>query len=124
MDGLPLVPSKTCGNCGRLNHNLGSKKDFVCNHYKYEADRDINAARNILNKNFKLVNKIYLIRLLRNANLHSKCYNTHFTYLTFFSGVQRSPFGSTFINNKFFQDKEMVQLVHPIERREKSSVLV
>mmetsp|Transcript_9049 Transcript_9049/g.16704 ORF Transcript_9049/g.16704 Transcript_9049/m.16704 type:complete len:85 (-) Transcript_9049:115-369(-) len=42
--------SKTCGNCGDVNPNLGSSKTF---HYRdrgcgYAADRDINAARNIL----------------------------------------------------------------------------
>ena len=41
--------SKTCGNCGKLNQSLGSKKDFKCS-CGYEADRDVNGARNILLK--------------------------------------------------------------------------
>ena len=42
--------SKTCGGCGNLNQKLGSKKLFVCTETScdYEADRDVNAARNIL----------------------------------------------------------------------------
>jgi len=40
--------SKTCGSCGELHHNLGKNKTFLCPHCHYEADRDINAARNIL----------------------------------------------------------------------------
>jgi len=40
--------SKTCGNCGSLHHKLGSAKVFRCPSCTYVADRDINAARNIL----------------------------------------------------------------------------
>ena len=40
--------SKTCGNCGSLNHKLGGKKVFNCKECHYVADRDISAARNIL----------------------------------------------------------------------------
>ncbi len=49
--------SKTCGSCGRLNHQLGSKEIFKCNFEscKMEAGRDANAARNILIKNNKLI---------------------------------------------------------------------
>jgi transposase len=39
--------SKTCGNCGTLNKQLGSGRMFKCNFCKYKKDRDINAARNI-----------------------------------------------------------------------------
>lgn len=42
--------SKTCGLCGGLNSSLGSKKAFECNFCPYKADRDANAARNILVK--------------------------------------------------------------------------
>lgn len=45
--------SKTCGSCGKLNDSLGSKKDFVCAHCNYKADRDLNAARNILIKSLQ-----------------------------------------------------------------------
>ena len=50
--------SKTCGNCGRLNHDLGSKKIFQCPYETcgYVADRDINAARNIFIKNYQMIN--------------------------------------------------------------------
>lgn len=46
--------SKTCGRCGKLNHDLGSDKVFVCPHHacRFVADRDINAARNIFIKNY------------------------------------------------------------------------
>lgn len=40
--------SKTCGRCGTLNGKLGSSKAFRCPRCAYEADRDHNAARNIL----------------------------------------------------------------------------
>jgi putative transposase len=40
--------SKTCGRCGRLNDSLGASKAFVCPGCAYAADRDHNAARNIL----------------------------------------------------------------------------
>lgn len=44
--------SKTCGNCGSLNNNLGSKKIFECSNLKCRVrmDRDFNGARNILLK--------------------------------------------------------------------------
>ena len=40
--------SKCCGNCGKLNENLGSKKIFKCVKCNLTMDRDIHAARNIL----------------------------------------------------------------------------
>jgi transposase len=51
--------SKTCGNCGRLNHNLGSSKVFKCPYdgCSVEMDRDINASRNIFILNHHLLNK-------------------------------------------------------------------
>jgi len=48
--------SKTCGSCGELHHNLGKNKTFICPHCHYEADRDINAARNILLRYLSLSN--------------------------------------------------------------------
>lgn len=42
--------SQICGNCGNLNKELGSKKEFICPTCKYVADRDFNAARNIMIK--------------------------------------------------------------------------
>lgn len=41
--------SITCGNCGNLDYSLGTSKEFRCK-CGYEADRDINAARNVLLK--------------------------------------------------------------------------
>ena len=40
--------SKTCGACGALNETLGAAKTFSCAKCGYVADRDHNAARNIL----------------------------------------------------------------------------
>ncbi|MFM2394371.1 MAG: Heterosigma akashiwo virus 01 [Bacteroidota bacterium] len=42
--------SKTCGNCGILNNNLGSNKIFQCDNCNLKIDRDYNGARNILLK--------------------------------------------------------------------------
>ncbi len=42
--------SKTCTNCGELNHELGSSKVFKCKHCSMTIDRDINGARNIFLK--------------------------------------------------------------------------
>lgn len=42
--------SKTCTNCGWLNHNLSNKDCFKCNECCIEIDRDTNGARNILLK--------------------------------------------------------------------------
>jgi len=40
--------SKTCGSCGELRHKFGKNKAFLCPQGHYEADREFNAARNIL----------------------------------------------------------------------------
>ena len=40
--------SKTCGSCGEIKHDLGSTKVFKCPACTYEADRDLNAARNMI----------------------------------------------------------------------------
>ena len=40
--------SKTCGQCGTLNDGLGASKVFECGNCGMRADRDWNAARNIL----------------------------------------------------------------------------
>ena len=42
--------SKTCGRCGRLHNKLGSNKTFKCPVCLYTADRDQNAACNMLIK--------------------------------------------------------------------------
>ena len=47
--------TKTCGNCGILNHSIGSKKIFICPSCNIRIDRDMNAARNILIKNRNMV---------------------------------------------------------------------
>jgi transposase len=51
--------SKTCGNCGRLNHKLGPSKIFRCPYENCNVilDRDISAARNIYMKNYNLLSK-------------------------------------------------------------------
>jgi IS605 OrfB family transposase len=45
--------SKTCSSCGNLNHQLGAKKIFHCDHCKITMDRDINGAKNIFLKNYE-----------------------------------------------------------------------
>lgn len=40
--------SQTCGKCGILNKNIGRDRILNCFDCKYNADRDMNAARNIL----------------------------------------------------------------------------
>ena len=50
IDTTEEYTSKTCGECGAIHRNLGSKKIFKCPQCGYEADRDFNGARNILIK--------------------------------------------------------------------------
>ena len=47
--------TKTCSQCGRINHNITRQKVFTCSHCKLETDRDVNAARNIFLKNEHLL---------------------------------------------------------------------
>lgn len=42
--------SKTCTSCGRLNHNLGASKTFVCSFCELVIDRDVSGSRNIFLK--------------------------------------------------------------------------
>ena len=57
IDCTEEYTSKTCTNCGRLNHILGSSKTFNCpfEDCKLKIDRDIGAARNIYLKNSPLL---------------------------------------------------------------------
>ncbi len=43
--------TKTCGNCGNLNHFVGNSSVYWCPKCRIELDRDYQAARNILLKN-------------------------------------------------------------------------
>ena len=43
--------TKTCGNCGYMNHFVGNSDVFWCPKCKKELERDYQAARNILLKN-------------------------------------------------------------------------
>ena len=45
--------TKTCGNCGIMNHYVGNSNVFWCKYCKIELERDYQAARNILLKNFE-----------------------------------------------------------------------
>ncbi len=42
--------SKTCGLCGTVKRDLGASKWFSCQNCHYETNRDVNGARNILQK--------------------------------------------------------------------------
>ena len=42
--------SKTCGNCGLLDNNLGANKIYHCRDCGRIVDRDVNGARNIMIK--------------------------------------------------------------------------
>ncbi len=56
LDVDEAYTSKTCGLCGRLNDKLGSSKLFKCPHcHGPETDRDHHAARNVLIKNWDVV---------------------------------------------------------------------
>ena len=50
VDVAEEFTSKTCGGCGEIHAELKGKKVFKCPHCNYEADRDVNGARNILIK--------------------------------------------------------------------------
>jgi len=39
--------SKTCGNCGNVDRNLGSARTYSCKKCEIKIDRDINGSRNI-----------------------------------------------------------------------------
>jgi putative transposase len=47
--------SKTCGVCGELHKSLGSKKVFSCPSCGVVCGRDVNGARNILLRNFDML---------------------------------------------------------------------
>ena len=46
--------SLTCGCCGYLNYDLGKSKIFHCNKCNITMDRDHNASRNVLIKNYRV----------------------------------------------------------------------
>ena len=50
--GEPFT-SKTCGNCGCINYNLGTAEVFNCTKCHLKMDRDIGGARNILLRNIE-----------------------------------------------------------------------
>lgn len=50
--GEPFT-SKTCGNCGNLNYNLGSSETYNCPKCNLIIDRDINGSRCILLRNIE-----------------------------------------------------------------------
>lgn len=45
------LTSKTCGGCGYIHGNLGGSKVYLCEKCGLKIDRDLNAARNICQKN-------------------------------------------------------------------------
>ena len=46
--------SITCGECGKLHQKLHTNKTFICPSCFYKADRDLNAARNIMIKSLNM----------------------------------------------------------------------
>jgi len=57
--------TKTCGNCGIMNHYVGNSNVFWCKYCKVELERDYQAARNILIKNTKdLTNPLKELHIL------------------------------------------------------------
>lgn len=50
--------SKTCSDCGWLNNKLGSNKTYECEKCKMIMDRDINGAKNILQKSMDLMQSV------------------------------------------------------------------
>lgn len=50
IEGGEEYTSKTCSNCGCLNHHLGGQKMFHCKQCKVKMDRDVNGSRGILLK--------------------------------------------------------------------------
>lgn len=50
--------SKTCSSCGWLNNKLGSNKTYECKKCNIIIDRDINGAKNILQKSLDLMQSI------------------------------------------------------------------
>jgi putative transposase len=49
--------SKTCGNCGNINYELGGAKLFQCSSCQVTLDRDENGARNILLKQIPILQR-------------------------------------------------------------------
>lgn len=47
--------TKTCSQCGKINHRIARQKVFTCSNCNLETDRDVNAARNIFLKNEHLL---------------------------------------------------------------------
>ena len=50
--------TKGCGQCGALNHSVGSSKVFRCWECPYVADRDDNGARNVFLKYVSTLEKV------------------------------------------------------------------
>jgi len=51
--------SQCCGKCGYLSKTY-NKREKECEHCRFKINRDVNGARNILIKNYKLVCKLKL----------------------------------------------------------------
>jgi len=49
--------SKNCHVCGYYNKDLGDEKKWICPHCQTQHDRDINAAKNIEQKGFRLLSE-------------------------------------------------------------------
>lgn len=46
--------SKTCSNCGHIHQKLGGSKTFKCPECKFEADRDVQGAKNIMLRTMRI----------------------------------------------------------------------
>ena len=61
--------TKGCGECGRIDENIGGKKIFKCKYCTYIADRDRGSARTIILKNIEAFVGTYDFSMLQQRNL-------------------------------------------------------
>ena len=58
--------TKTCSSCGHVNHHVGAHSVFCCPHCGLIADRDTQAAKNILGHGLSVLREL-------NPDLYKQC---------------------------------------------------